>query len=174
MVSGIQSVVTHLRPCSHERRYACTRMRTLAAMVLLAVVLGGCGSNSSNTSNEYAQAVQQAQFVFSNSFEDATARLESTSEPAADAQALRDAAKAVAEDVKTLTAITPPKEVRALHAKLIAVMTVYGRSVRNVATLVGTGKPQAFPKAKNQLTKSSAAVRTHFNQIIQQINTALS
>jgi hypothetical protein len=145
-------------------------------MVLLALALGGCGSSNSaaDAANQYAQEVQQAQFVFSNSFEEATGRLESTSEPGSDAEALRDAAKAVAVDVNALRRIKPPKGVTALHQKLISVMTVYGTSIKNAAKLVADGKPQAFPVAQALLTKSSKHVRVKFNAIINQINDKLS
>jgi hypothetical protein len=148
-------------------------MRTLAAIVLLAAVLGGCGSKAPNKANDYAVQVTNAQFLFANSFENATSLLASTTNPATDARALRQAAAAVNTDVRQLKAIKPPPEVRGLHRKLISLIDAYGHTVRHSATLVDKGDPESFDTAKRLLTASSATITDRFNTIVDKMNQQL-
>jgi hypothetical protein len=157
-----------------ERRYASPSMRTLSATVLLAVALTGCGGKSHNAANSYALAVSQTQFQFADEFDKATTQLLTSSNPATDAKALRAAAAAVTGDVRTMRQIDPPAAVRSLHQKLITLLDGYGATVRRAATLVASGHPGAFVKAKDLLTTSSAQIKNRFDSLITQINERLS
>jgi hypothetical protein len=149
-------------------------MRTVTVTVLLAALLGGCGSKSTtNAANVYAANVQQEQFRFANAFDQATNQLLKSSDPKSDAKALTNAAQAVQVDAAALRTVTPPKQVRSLHNQLIAVVSGYGATVSHAAKLVATGSPQDFLHAKQLLTTASAKINQRFNTIIRRINTAL-
>lgn len=150
---------------------------TVIICCLLAAAVAGCGSSSSNNdgqaANNYALAVQQAQYRFANTFDKATTRLLKSTSPGKDAAALRTAARAVETDATDLQLIHPPAAVRSLHQKLVRAMDGYAKTLRRAARLVGGGDPRAFVRAKSLLTRSSRQISQTFNSVINQINTAL-
>jgi hypothetical protein len=150
-------------------------MRTLIAIVALAVVLGGCGNKKTDhTASDYAIAVQGAQFRFANEFDAARTKLESSANAKTDARALRQAADAVTKDVKTLRRINPPAKVKALHHRLVTLMESYGKQVDKAAHFVANGDPGQFVHAKNLLSRSTDTITMDFNNIIDDINNKLS
>ena len=145
--------------------------------VLATAVLAGCGGGGGdNQANDYALGVQRAQFAFANAFEKQTNQLLKTTKPGATAKTLRAAASAVDEDVAQLQALTStaPDKVKGLHKRLIGVMSTYSDKLNRAAKLIGPGDPRQFLTAKKTVQLASKQVEESFNNIIRQINTALS
>ncbi len=153
-----------------------TSFSILAA--LTAVALIGCGGSSGadNKANDYALAVQQAQFRFANAFEKQTNELLKSTSSKRNAKTLRDAATVVDADVTELRGLSSaaPATVRYLHKQLITAMSTYSLRLKKAAHLVAANDPRQFIRAKRVLTDASHHVSDRVDTLVTQINNALS
>jgi hypothetical protein len=155
-------------------------MRTTFSILaaLTAVALTGCGGSSGadNKANDYALAVQQAQFRFANAFEKKTNELLKSTSSKKNATTLRAAAKVVDADVDELRGLSSsaPAAVKGLHKQLVTAMATYSLRLKKAAGLVAANQPRQFIRAKSVLTDASRRVSERVDTLVTQINNALS
>jgi hypothetical protein len=149
--------------------------RLLPVLVAVATALGaaGCGSDSAKQRNAYADAVNQAQNDFAQSFRNLSRRITSTTTPGQGRRTLQGFEDAVDNVVSDLQAIDAPSDVQPLHRRLITEIADYGREIRRAKRAFATGAPQRILNAQTKLVSATTRISSRINRTIAAINRQL-
>ena len=148
--------------------------RVLLAALLVAGLLSGCGGGGKvKEANRYVDAVNRAQTHFATTIDQLSKRITPKSTPTEDRATLQGFEAAVDRVVSELRAIRPPDRVKALHAKLVALLTTFRDQVDRSRTDLTKGTATALIAAQEGLAKATADVSSGINATVAQINTAL-
>ena len=145
----------------------------LPAVAVTAVLLVGCGGDDAEDANRYVNAVNQAQNGFAQTVDRLSGRISASSSPSQDRRTLRSFNGAVTDVVGDLRAIDPPKDVEALHRRLVADMGAYGLQVRRATSTLGSDDPRRLVAAQQKLLKATDTVTNRINTTISAINRRL-
>jgi hypothetical protein len=146
--------------------------RLAAALVVLALLVAGCGSDS-KAANDYVDAVNRAQNDFASTFDRLSSQITSTSTPAQDQKTLEGFKRAVDKVVGDLKAVEPPSKVKPLHDELIGEISSYGREIDKAKTAFAKGTPKQIIKAQTELVTAVTRVSAQINRTIDAINKKL-
>lgn len=148
-------------------------MRRLAAcVVLLSLVLAGCGGGDTEQSNAYVDSVNLAQTRFASSFERLARDITSSSTPAQDAKTLRSIEATINATVADLRKIKPPDKAKGPHDQLVEAIAAYGAAIGAAEGKLGGSAAQATA-AEARLAADTARTSTQVNQAIAAINQKL-
>ncbi|MCU0259015.1 MAG: hypothetical protein MUC84_03415 [Solirubrobacteraceae bacterium] len=146
--------------------------RAALAVTLAAGALAGCGSGDTDAKNAYVDEVNQAQNRFASTFEQLSGQITTTSTPGEDRRTLRGFETAIDKTAGELEAVTPPGEVKELHAELIDEMRGYGEAVGQFREAVG-GELDEVTRAQATLATKTSQTSSEINRTIDRINQAL-
>jgi len=149
--------------------------RLLPVLIAVATALGaaGCGDDPAKQRNAYADAVNQAQSGFAQSFKSLSRRITSTTTPAQGRRTLQGFEDAVDAVVANLRRIDAPADVQPLHERLITEISDYGREIRRAKRAFATGAPQRILSAQNTLVTATTRISSRINRTIAAINREL-
>ena len=141
-------------------------------VVALALVAAGCGSDT-KAANDYVDAVNRAQNQFASKFDQLSGQITSTSTPAQDRQTLDGFRQAIDKVVIDFRAVKAPDKVKALHGRLIAEISAYGKEIDKAKVAFADNDPQAIVKAQTDLVSAVTKVQAQINATITDINKKL-
>jgi hypothetical protein len=148
--------------------------RALLAALLVAGLLSGCGGGGKvKEANRYIDAVNRAQTHFADTIDQLSKRITPQSGPAQDRATLQGFGDAIDRVVSELRAIHPPDRVKALHARLVSVLSTFRAQVEQARADFAKHTASAFIAGQELLSKSTADVSNGINATVAQINTAL-
>jgi hypothetical protein len=149
--------------------------RLLFLLVAVATALGAaaCGDDSAKQRNAYADAVNQAQSDFAQSFRSLSRRITSTTTPGQGRRTLQGFEDAVDDVVTDLQGIDAPADVQSLHRRLITEISDYGREIRRAKRAFATGAPQRILDAQGKLVDATTRISSRINRTIAAINRQL-
>jgi hypothetical protein len=149
--------------------------RLLFLLVAVATALGAaaCGDDSAKQRNAYADAVNQAQSDFAQSFRSLSRRITSTTTPGQGRRTLQGFEDAVDDVVTDLQGIDAPADVQPLHRRLITEISDYGREIRRAKRAFATGAPQRILDAQGKLVDATTRISSRINRTIAAINRQL-
>jgi hypothetical protein len=145
---------------------------TAAALVAASLLAAGCGGVDAD-GNRYVARVNRAQQDFANQVERLSKNITPTSSPEADRRTLRSFERAVDEVGVDLRRISPPPEVRGLHATLIHAVDGYGVEVRHATAAMSSHSPTRLRRAQHRLAQATTSFGTTINRTIEAINKRL-
>jgi hypothetical protein len=149
--------------------------RLISVLVAVAAIgVGGCGGDDgAKQRNAYADAVNQAQSDFAQSFKSLSRRITSTTTAGQGRRTLQGFEEAVDEVVADLRAIDAPADVEGLHSRLITEVSDYGREIRRAERAFATGAPQRILDAQSKLVSATTQISSRINRTIAAINRQL-
>jgi hypothetical protein len=165
---------------SRTARYgACVRPGSRVVVLVLvacALVFGACGGGSSSdgADSRYVERVNKAQQDFAARVDELSRGITATSSAARDRRTLRSFEQAVDQVGGDLRSITPPGQVRKLHARLVAAVDGYGADVQKAADALNSKSPERLRAAQRELQQATTTFGTTLNDTIAQINKQLS
>lgn len=145
-----------------------------AALLIAAVLLGGCAGGDVDAANEYVAAVNEAQSDFVAESERLSAQLDASAPTSAGLAALTDFEGAVTGLEARLGEIQPPSEVGALHRRLVTAMSRFGAGLRRAGEQLASDNAGAILDGQQRLAAATARVARSFNATIGEINDVLS
>jgi hypothetical protein len=146
--------------------------RAALALLLLTLLLAGCGGEDVQESNAYVDNVNIAQSRFASSFERLARDITSSSTPAEDRKTLRSINATLATTVADLRKIKAPEKVRAQHDQLVEALAEYGEAVGAAEGKLGGSAEQATA-AEARLAADTARTSTRVTAAITAINQKL-
>jgi hypothetical protein len=123
--------------------------------------------------NEYVDAVNQAQQDFADAVSELSGMITATSSSAEDEETLREFASAIDAVVRDFRAIDPPGRVASQHLHLIEVIESYGRDVRSAVQTLSSEDPEQLAAAQDQLLEATGDSSAAINAAIADINQEL-
>jgi ABC-type uncharacterized transport system auxiliary subunit len=155
----------------------------VAALLLVAALLAGCGgsksptrtstaSTSASAGNRYVGQLNQAQLEFQTTI----ARLSEPVKQISPVQArarLVNIQHALQEVVTRISRIKPPPTVAALHAQLTREIASFSAQFKAFTRSVASGNRAKIASAHQALVRGSQALAAHSAATIAQINSAL-
>ena len=141
-------------------------------VVALALVAAGCGTDT-KAANDYVDAVNQAQNHFAPKFDQLSGQITSTSTPAQDRQTLDGFRQAIDKVVADFRAVKAPDKVKALHDKLIAEISAYGRQIDKAKGGVLRQRPAGDRQGPGRSRQRGDEGQAQINQTIADINKKL-
>jgi hypothetical protein len=149
--------------------------RLLPVLLAVATAIGvaGCGEDPAKQRNAYADAVNQAQSDFAQSFRSLSRRITSTTTAGQGRRTLQGFEDAVDHVVTDLRRIDAPADVQPLHRRLITEISDYGREIRRAKRAFATGAPQRILDAQAKLVTATTAISSRINRTIAAINRQL-
>ena len=141
-------------------------------VVALALVASGCGTDT-KAANHYVDAVNKAQTDFATTFDQLSGQITSTSTAAQDRQTLDGFKQAIDKVVTDFRAVKAPDKVKALHGRLIAEISAYGKAIDKAKLAFSDEDPQAIVKAQADLVSAVTRVQAQINMTIADINKKL-
>jgi hypothetical protein len=148
-------------------------MRSAPAVALvLALAIAGCGGDT-KTKNSYVDKVNQAQSNFVAVVDDSQSRIQGNASDAETAAQLDMIRAAAAKVVVELRAITPPDNVKTLHANLVKEAQGLVAAFKKAADAYRSQNPSKILSAKVDLGKDIDQVNAQLNATIQQLNQKL-
>ena len=148
------------------------RLSPVLIVVALALVAPGCGTDT-KAANDYVDAVNKAQNDFATSFDQLSAQITSTSTAAQDRETLDGFKQAIDKVVTDFRAVKAPDKVKALHGRLIAEISAYGKAIDKAKLAFSDEDPQAIVKAQADLVSAVTHVQAQINTTIADINKKL-
>jgi sigma54-dependent transcription regulator len=148
------------------------RLSPALVVVALALAVSGCGADT-KAANDYVDAVNKAQNDFATKFDELSGRITSTSTAAEDRKTLDGFKKAIDKVVKDFRAVKAPDKVKALHGKLIAEISSYGKEIDKAKAAFADEDPKAIVKAQADLVSALTRVQAQINTTIGEINKKL-
>jgi hypothetical protein len=149
--------------------------RVLLAALLAAGLLSGCGGGGKvKEANRYVDAVNRAQTHFAGTIDQLYNQIPPKSTPAEDRATLQGFEAAVDRVVRELRGIHPPDRVKALHARLVALLASFREQVDRSRSDLAKGSATALISAQERLAKATSDVSSGINATVAQINTALN
>jgi hypothetical protein len=150
--------------------------RVVAALAAVLLVASGCGGGTATdgAGKRYVERVNRAQQDFATQVEQLSAGITPSSSGATDKKTLRSFEGAVDDVSGELRAITPPADVRDLHARLVHAVEAYGDEVRVAVRALDSRSPARLRRAQRDLSAATASFGTTLNRTIQAINGRLS
>jgi uncharacterized phage infection (PIP) family protein YhgE len=147
--------------------------RLIPVLVIVAVVVSGCGGNDTKEANAYVDSVNKAQNDFAATFDKLSSQITSTSTAEQDRRTLDGFKQAVDKVVADVKSVTPPDEVKDLHGRLVSEISSYGTEIDRAKKAFAGHDPQAMIKAQTQLVSAVTHVSTEINATIDAINKKL-
>ena len=132
----------------------------------------GCGTDT-KAANHYVDAVNKAQTDFATTFDQLSGQITSTSTAAQDRQTLDGFKQAIDKVVTDFRAVKAPDKVKALHGRLIAEISAYGKEIDRAKEAFSDNDPQAIVKAQADLVSAVTRVQAQINTTIADINKKL-
>ena len=148
------------------------RLSPVLIVVALALVASGCGTDT-KAANDYVDAVNKAQNDFATTFDQLSSQITSTSTAAQDRETLDGFKQAIDKVVTDFRAVKAPDKVKALHGRLIAEISSYGKEIDKAKSAFSDNDPQAIVKAQADLVSAVTRVQAQINATIGQINAKL-
>lgn len=149
-------------------------MRPLAAVVLAAVALAGCGDGASRAdAGPYVRAVNAAQGGFARTLNRLSSSITATSTPRQDRRTLRSFAGAVDGAVADLRRVEPPGRVQALHGRLVAEVASYRPPIAAARSALATQDPRRIVAAQGRFVDAVTRTGARVNRTIDAINRRL-
>ena len=145
---------------------------TAVALLASSLVAAGCGGVKAD-GNRYVERVNRAQQDFANQVERLSKNITPTSSAESDRRTLRSFERAVDEVGVDLRRISPPPEVRGLHATLIRAVDGYGIEVRDATAAMSSRSPTRLRRAQRRLAAATTSFGTTINHTIDAINKRL-
>jgi hypothetical protein len=147
-------------------------------LLLLACAAGvaACGGDDGvGQANAYVAKVNAAQDRFLRSAQTVQDEVSTaTSTPGQTRRALDAFSAAVRRAVGELRAITPPGEVTALHARLVAALASYEPVIAARRAVASSGDGRALITARTRFSTDSEAVTARIQRAIERINAELT
>jgi len=143
----------------------------LAALAALGAGLPGCGGDEG--SEAYVERVDRAQRTFAERVDALATQVTPTSSAQADRRTLRRFEAALDEVVGDLRAISPPGEVRGLHARLVGALAAYEREVADVRRALDGDSPARLRAAQRDLARATTDVDGEISRTTAAINDTL-
>jgi hypothetical protein len=143
-------------------------------LVACTLVWASCGGSSDGAGSRYVERVNRAQQEFAARVDELSRGITATSSAAHDRRTLRSFEQAVDQVGGDLRAITPPEQVRNLHARLIDAVDGYGADVQNAADALDSKSPARLRAAQRDLQQATTSFGTTLNDTIAKINAQLS
>jgi ABC-type transporter Mla subunit MlaD len=153
-------------------RYPRGVRRASALLLVVALVVSGCGSDT-KSANDYVDSVNKAQNQFAATFDKLSTKITSTSTAQEDRKTLDGFKRAVDKVVVDLRAVKVPSKVKSLHAQLVGEISAYGNEIEKAKSAFAGDDPQAIIKAQTQLSTAVTRVSAQINKTINAINTKL-
>lgn len=149
-------------------------MRAALAALAAAALLAGCGSSDdTKDANRYVDAVNAAQTRLTTTLDRLSGAISASTSPADDRRALGAFDAAVARAARTLRAVHPPGDVKALHSRLITELDRYGIELRRETAVLRSDDPKALVAAQRRLLASTNESSQRINDTIDAINARL-
>jgi sigma54-dependent transcription regulator len=148
------------------------RLSPVLVVVALAFTASGCGSDT-KAANDYVDAVNKAQNDFATKFDELSGRITSTSTAAEDRKTLDGFKQAIDKVVNDFRAVKAPDKVKALHGRLIAEISAYGKEIDKAKQAFSNEDPKAIVKAQADLVSAVTRVQAQINATIGDINKKL-
>jgi sigma54-dependent transcription regulator len=148
------------------------RLSSVLIVVAVALSASGCGADT-KAANDYVDAVNKAQNDFATKFDELSGRITSTSTAAEDRKTLDGFKSAIDKVVNDFRAVKAPDKVKALHGKLIAEISAYGREIDKAKQAFSNEDPKAIVKAQADLVSAVTRVQAQINATIGDINKKL-
>jgi len=145
----------------------------LAAVAALAAGLAACGGDEGARAEAYVERVDRAQETFARRIDALATQVTPTSSAQADRRTLRRFEAALDEVVGELRAISPPGEVRGLHARLVGALAEYERQVAEVRRALDGDSPARLRAAQRELARATTDVDGEISRTTAAINDAL-
>lgn len=145
-----------------------------ALLVLLALLVSGCGSNpAQEQASAYVAGVNAARTALTTELDELAAAAPPTSTPKSEAKLLLDYEKAVARAHDRVAALDPPAKVTAEHAKLLAALRSYELALGKARAAGAKAPASSIPAIREaldeQLEKAGAEVDEHVQAIAGQL-----
>ena len=148
------------------------RLSPVLIVVAFAFAASGCGADT-KAANDYVDAVNKAQNDFATTFDQLSSQITSTSTAAQDRETLDGFKQAIDKVVTDFRAVKAPDKVKALHGRLIAEISAYGKAIDKAKLAFSDEDPQAIVKAQADLVNAVTHVQAQINTTIADINKKL-
>ncbi len=145
----------------------------LLLVLLLGVLIAGCGNGDTKQNNAYVDEVNKVQSEFAATFERLAGQITSTSSPAQDRKTLEGFKTAITTTVTDLKKIDPPSKVKDLHVQLADTIAGYGDAVDAAEGGLTKTNVAARATAAAKLSQATSQTSADFSRTIDAINRKL-
>ena len=149
------------------------RIALPATAIVLAVTLGACGTQDSAAKNDYVQKVNAAQTQFASAAKRVKQEITKMSSARQDRRALDRFVSTIDTLVGRLRAIKVPGDVRAEHARLVAVMADHGEEVSQITASMRSPTTTVLEDIQRKLSAATITVNANLSSATASINSKL-
>jgi hypothetical protein len=151
------------------------RAAAVTAAALSLVVITGCGSSDTKSSNDYISAINKVQTDFAANVQKVGSGTSANgSDPAAAAKkTFADLKTAIDKAISDLKGVNPPDKVKSLHGDLISEMQEFETDVKAAGASLSTKDSSKILKAQSAFATSAGTLGTRISQTIDAINKKL-
>lgn len=143
------------------------------ASVLCLLAVSACGDDT-EAKNAYVTKLNAAQTDFKQTFERLEQDITPTSSVDQDQRTLTSFRTAVDDAVKELREVTPPDDVKDLHARFIAAMSRYGEQIDRAKQDFLSENPQEVQAANVRFAREITETARGLTSVIGDINRELA
>ncbi len=144
-----------------------------AFLLVLALLVSGCGGDDTKAQNEYVDKVNRIQTQFSSAYKRVAGQITSTTSAAEDRKTLSELQRTIEESAVELRAVKAPDNVKKLHSSLVDTLDGYGAQLAAASDDLLSSDRARVARATTTLATETADASADFIGTIADINQKL-